>query len=257
MRPQVSFDARKDMTDTWQTEFDARGFAILRDVIDLTTIEQAKALSDRLWDAWSADADTEEFSEVKVLQRARDGLGQILDGIQGGYRAFPELQTLRESDAIADLLAPRLGTELVSVVDTLFFKPPNQPDTGIAYHRDAQFRRPPEKFRDMDTKYVQIGFPLETHGSSNGGLVLVEGSHKDRSIDALQTKGVRGVDDVSATLEIDEGKTVCAEMEPGDIVLWHPQTIHGSNANRSSSRSRRFYVVGYMAAASCDAGFVV
>lgn len=245
------------MAQDWQDEFDDLGFVILRDVIDRNDVQQAKRLADQLWTAWREGTEPEVFEGVKVLERKREDLGQILDAIQGGYQKFPELQALRKSAVIAELLAPRLGTELVSVVDTLFFKPPNQPDTGIAYHRDAQFRRPPEKFRDMDRKYVQIGFPLERHGIENGGLVLVANSQKDRSIDALQTKGVRGVDDLSSTLNVDAEQTVCAEMEPGDIVLWHPYTIHGSNPNVSSTRSRRFYVVGYMAAASCDAGAAV
>ena len=245
------------MTDGWQTEFDDRGFTILRGVIDHEAIDRAKQLSDRLWNAWREGTAAEGLEDVKVLERDRDGLGKTLDAIQGGYKRFPELQALRKHSAILKLLEPRLGAELVSAVDTLFFKPPNQPDTGIAYHRDAQFRRPAEKFRDLETKYVQIGFPLEKHGRENGGLVLIPHSHKDPSIDAVQTKSVRGAGDLSDTLSVDESHAECAEMLPGDIVLWHPHTIHGSNPNRSAERSRRFFVVGYMSASSCDAGAVV
>lgn len=242
------------MAEDWQAEFDERGFTILRGVIDRADIDRAKRLADRLWDAWSRGEAVEGLQDAKVLERDREGLGKTLDAIQGGYKCFAELQALRKHSAILKLLEPRLGAELVSVVDTLFFKPPNQPDTGIAYHRDAQFRRPAEKFRDLETKYVQIGFPLEKHGQANGGLVLIPGSHKDPSIDATQTRSVRGAGALSETLQIDEAQAECAEMQPGDLVLWHPHTIHGSNPNRSTERSRRFYVVGYMAASSCDAG---
>jgi ectoine hydroxylase-related dioxygenase (phytanoyl-CoA dioxygenase family) len=142
----------------------------------------------------------------------------------------------------------------VSVVDTLFFKPPKQPGTGIAFHRDAQFRRPPEKFRNLNAKYVQMGIPLERHAAANGGLVLIPRSHLDMAINALQTESVRGIEDLSSTLETEGLQAEAIEMEPGDIVLWHPQTIHGSPPNGSPTMSRRFYVVGYMSAADCDLG---
>lgn len=237
----------------WEEEFETQGFAVLRGVLDPARVGAAFALSDRLWTAWSDGAGLGD-GDMRALQRALPQGGTVLDAIQGGHRAFDALQALRRDPALLDLLAPRLGHDLVSVVDTLFFKPPAQPGTGIAFHRDAQFRHPAEAYRDLETKYVQVGIPLERHGAENGGLVLLPGSHRDLTIDARQTRSVRGIDDLSATLADTGLEAVSVEMKPGDVVVWHPQTIHGSPPNRSTDRSRRFYVVGYMAAASCDAG---
>jgi ectoine hydroxylase-related dioxygenase (phytanoyl-CoA dioxygenase family) len=245
---------RETKMQNWETEFDAEGFVVLRAAIDTDLVAAAKALSDRLWTDLADGGVSAAPEGLRVLKRDLSDGSRMLDAIQGGHRAYPELRALRNGRAVADILAPRLGRELVSVVDTLFFKPPAQPGTGIAFHRDAQFRKPPEKFRDLDTKYVQVGFPLERHGAENGGLVLVPRSHKNLSIDAVQTRSVRGIDDLDATLATDGLRTVSVELEPGDVVLWHPQTIHGSPPNRSENRSRRFFVVGYMAASSCDAG---
>lgn len=238
----------------WGAEFDENGFVVLRSVIDEEVISAARSLAGKLWSDLFEDASCKMPYGVRVLWRELPAGDSVPDAIQGGHKSYPELRALRNNQKIFEILAPRLGNALVSVVDTLFFKPPAQPGTGIAFHRDAQFRKPQEEYRDLDSRYVQIGFPLEQHGPDNGGLILAPGSHKDLSIDVVQTRSVRGIDDLESTLGKTKLRTVGVEMEPGDIVLWHPHTIHGSPPNRSTDRSRRFYVVGYMAASSCDAG---
>ena len=42
-------------------------------------------------------------------------------------------------------------------------------------------------------------------------------------------------------------------MDPGDVVLWSPYAIHGSQPNRSAE-SRRLYINGFARAADCDHG---
>ena len=76
----------------------------------------------------------------------------------------------------------------------------------------------------------------------------------DQSVNSEQKQGVRGIDDLAATLDVGSSDLDAVEMEPGDVVLWHPYTIHGSPPNKSDSKSRKFYVVGYMAASCCDTG---
>ena len=42
-------------------------------------------------------------------------------------------------------------------------------------------------------------------------------------------------------------------LDPGDVALWGPYTIHGSGLNKSAI-DRRFYVNGYISAQNCDIG---
>lgn len=238
----------------WTSVFDDRGYVVLRGVLDIALVESAKRRSDELWRTWTDATSDREYRNLRPLRRELPNGDFTLDALQCCHHAVFELQAIRQSEVISSILEPRLGRELVSVVDTLFFKPPGLPGTGIAFHRDSQFRHPPEKFRDLNTKYVQVGVPLERHGAENGGLVLIPGSHVEPSIDAQQMQSVRGIDDLEATLGASGFTAEPVEMAPEDIILWHPQTIHGSPPNRSKSRSRRFYVVGYMAASCCDAG---
>jgi ectoine hydroxylase-related dioxygenase (phytanoyl-CoA dioxygenase family) len=42
-------------------------------------------------------------------------------------------------------------------------------------------------------------------------------------------------------------------MDPGDVMIWNPFTIHGSQANRSA-RSRRVYINGFARTRDADHG---
>jgi ectoine hydroxylase-related dioxygenase (phytanoyl-CoA dioxygenase family) len=42
-------------------------------------------------------------------------------------------------------------------------------------------------------------------------------------------------------------------MDPGDVLMWNPFTIHGSQPNRST-RSRRVYINGFARSKDCDHG---
>ena len=45
-------------------------------------------------------------------------------------------------------------------------------------------------------------------------------------------------------------------MEPGDVLIWNPYTIHGSRPNLSES-SRRVYINGFARSTHCDHGVKV
>jgi hypothetical protein len=54
-------------------------------------------------------------------------------------------------------------------------------------------------------------------------------------------------------LGLDPRQAVSLDLEPGDVALWNLFTLHGSGPNRSPG-DRRFYINGYVRAASCDRG---
>ena len=52
---------------------------------------------------------------------------------------------------------------------------------------------------------------------------------------------------------LDPDQMVNIILEPGDVALWLPYTLHGSGPNRSTI-DRRSYVNGYVIAENCDRG---
>jgi ectoine hydroxylase-related dioxygenase (phytanoyl-CoA dioxygenase family) len=247
----------EDNTSGWKQDFLKDGFAVVRSIISRHDIEKARMLAAEIELAWRNGESIFEDIGSHLLERNAPRHGRVLDGVQGVFHRHPPFETLRSHPAIWSMLSSRLGEDIASVVDTLFFKPPGQNDTGIAFHRDEQFRRPRAKFRDLEQSYLQLGFPLEEHSPENGGLVFLPGSHKDLSRNATQQGSVRGVENLEATLDVDADELEAVELQPGDIVIWHPYTIHGSPPNRSTAKSRKFYVVGYMSARASDLGYPI
>ena len=43
-------------------------------------------------------------------------------------------------------------------------------------------------------------------------------------------------------------------MEPGDLALWGPFTVHGGGINTTSDNARRLYINGYAKASDTDRG---
>jgi Phytanoyl-CoA dioxygenase (PhyH) len=52
---------------------------------------------------------------------------------------------------------------------------------------------------------------------------------------------------------LDPADLVDVVLDPGDLVLWHPYTVHGSHPNRSTA-DRRSYINAYVVARDCDRG---
>jgi hypothetical protein len=47
---------------------------------------------------------------------------------------------------------------------------------------------------------------------------------------------------------------IVLEMDPGDVALWTPFTIHGGGINMTPDNPRRLYINGYVIAENCDRG---
>lgn len=239
----------------WQTPFESEGYAIVRASVEAAFIERAFFEADRLHRRWEAGADIEPCQGVRWLTHQDDSGQMRLRGIQWVSRLSTVFDEFRTLPALHRLLVPRLGDEIVSVVETLFFKPPGEVQSGIALHRDAEFRRPATRYRDLANSYVQVGIALDPHGPENGGMVIVPGSHRRPDIDLQRDGtviGARAPDDkVQPSEQLD---LQAIRLEPGDALFWSAHLIHGSPPNASAFMNRRFYVCGFMRRAACDDG---
>jgi ectoine hydroxylase-related dioxygenase (phytanoyl-CoA dioxygenase family) len=146
------------------------------------------------------------------------------------------------------------------VVNTLFWKPPGEPETVVAYHQDCEFRRPREHFRNLAGSYVQLGVALDPHGPENGGMRVIPESQRMRELKRKRdTSVLREAPDPTRFVDcgLEHFEECDVRMEPGDVLIWNAYLLHGSPTNTSPKLDRRFFVSAYMRAADCDAGEVV
>lgn len=137
-----------------------------------------------------------------------------------------------------------VGDALYSISSNVFNKPPGV-DGRHPLHQDLRYfaLRPPEKI-------IATWTAIDRCTRENGCLAVVPGSHRGE----LGWHGAPDWEHVNsgffALEEIDVDARVHVEMEPGDVLLFHPLLVHGSGRNRSDGFRRS--ISTHYASAECE-----
>jgi ectoine hydroxylase-related dioxygenase (phytanoyl-CoA dioxygenase family) len=232
------------------------GYAIIRNVFSQTEIAQM------------ADAAEEVYQEGLRLKRSwrhKNLYFEVIDDKAGGTLVrqvqwvswcSPRLEAARRDRRLVEILEPLIGNDLKQLGNQIHWKRPGAKMVGFRYHQDARFRTPPEAFRQLNESFVQTGLAIDPHRIDNGALKIFPGSHKLGYL-GLSEEGYLMAggpeEETLAKANLDPAKVVDVLMEPGDMVLWHPLTVHASGANVSAI-DRRIYINGYAIAGNTDRG---
>jgi ectoine hydroxylase-related dioxygenase (phytanoyl-CoA dioxygenase family) len=236
-------------------EFHDQGYAVLRGVFAAAEVTAMAAAFDRIRDQALAGGRSWRDRNVYFRLDQDAERGPLLRYAQWTAWLEPDLELARRDPRLLKILAPLIGRDLKQIINQLHWKPPGA-RAEFGFHQDSRSRRPRDAFRDLAGSYVQTGIAIDPQSAKNGAVVFVPGSHRlgelpfDESRpsmhEALDTAGL-------ARLGIDPANTVTLELAPGDLVLWHVHSLHGSGPN-TSAIDRRFYINGYVRAANCDRG---
>lgn len=165
------------------------------------------------------------------------------------------LNGVRLDPRMAELLEPLLGADLKQIINQIHWKEPGG-RAEFAWHQDSQFREPAHAYRNLGESYVQTGLAIDPQTPQSGCMRFIPGSHLNGDLKLDTPKEVLGVamdDEVLRSAGLSPEDAVEVVLEPGDLALWSPFTVHGSGVNRSDHR-RRLYVNGYVRAEDCDRG---
>jgi hypothetical protein len=123
--------------------------------------------------------------------------------------------------------------------DQMFVKEPGS-DAPTPWHQDLSF------WPVRGEKICSFWIPLDPVSRESSGLMYVGGSHKwpqrfkAISPDYVATIIDESMDDIpDINANPDKYNLLDWDMEPGDILMFHPLTLHGSYGNRSRKRRRR------------------
>ena len=167
----------------------------------------------------------------------------------------PVLNSVRLDRRMARMLGPLLGSDLKQIINQIHWKEPGG-RAEFAWHQDSQFREPAHAYRNLGGSYVQTGLAIDPQTPRAGCMRFIPGSHLNGDLKLDTPKEVLGVamdDEVLLSAGLSPEHAVEVVLEPGDLALWSPFTVHGSGVNRSGHR-RRLYVNGYVRAEDCDRG---
>ena len=123
--------------------------------------------------------------------------------------------------------------------DQMFVKEPGT-DAPTPWHQDLSF------WPIRGEQITSFWIPLDPVTRESSGLMYVRGSHKwpqrfkaisPDYVAAIIDETMDDIPDINA--HPDQYELLDWEMEPGDILMFHPLTLHGSHGNSHRTRRRR------------------
>jgi phytanoyl-CoA hydroxylase len=139
---------------------------------------------------------------------------------------------------IAQALTDLLELEPFAVQTMLYFKPPKA--RGQALHQDQYY------LRVQPGTCIAAWLALDACDEENGCLKVVPGSQAWPLLCTVKADTTQSFTDV--TVPIPPGAEVRSMiMQPGDVLFFNGQLVHGSGPNNSTERFRRSLIGHYIA----------
>jgi ectoine hydroxylase-related dioxygenase (phytanoyl-CoA dioxygenase family) len=237
------------------SEYRDQGFAIVKNVFELSEIQQlSQAFNELQRYASSLSGSFRHKNQLYVFQDGHT-TAKLLRFVRWPSYTFPVFEKYRTDSRVLNILTPLIGNDLKQITNQAVWKTPGDSRTSYSYHQDAYWRQPATAYRDLPNSFVQVAIAIDPHGSFNGGLKMVAGSHKIgyRYQHAGSVMTNIFSTDLLEEYGLNKSDIVTLEMSPGDIAIWHPYLFHGSAPN-DSLIDRRLYINGYVNASNCDRG---
>lgn len=159
-------------------------------------------------------------------------------------KSSPEWMDIATDPTLLDIAEQILGPDIVLWGTTLFYKQPLE-GPATPWHQDG--RNFPIDPLATSTIWIAVGESV----ASNGCLRVIRGSHASGETlpHVLDESGSLFVQSCIPPEQIDESKAVDVELQPGEMVIFDVNIIHGANAN-TGVKSRCGFALRLMPATS-------
>jgi len=233
-----------------------RGYAIIGQVFDTAEVTKLKKAVDRAKQRGLEVGRSFRHGNQGYWIDDDPGVGVHVLGMQWPSYDDSDLERLRRDPRMLTILEPLIGRNIRQIVNQLHWKTPGSL-FAVDFHRDRVNRKPPEAYRALATSYVQTATAIDPMTGENGGLLIAPGSHLRTPRVPHPGNGNFVAGELSRTYLENEGycdaDLVEIRAQPGDVVIWHVDTIHGSEMN-GSEQDRCLYINGYVDARQCMRG---
>jgi hypothetical protein len=239
---------------SWIDRYLEDGFAVIRGVFLRAEIAELRCYFDEVLAraAGMREVTKHGLAEFRVVPIA--GV-PTLKFAKWAASAHPGLDRFRTAPSLLSLAFEALGPDLQQITNQMHWKNPGD-EVSFQMHQDCTFRKPDAAYRNLSRSFLQTAIAVDPCTELNGCLQVVPRSHREAK--ALLVGGYDGWEANATNRAVLErfAPAVPVLLDPGDVVIWNPFTIHGSQPNRSC-RSRRLYINGFARAADCDHGIRV
>lgn len=236
--------------------FKENGYAVVKGVFAAEEVAEISGEFDRMKAEGMRHHATFRHKNVLYVIVEDSKLGRILRFLQWPAYVNEVLARYRVDARLLQIVEPLVGNNLKQIINQLIWKPPGSSHSSYGFHQDCRFRRPASAYRDLRTSYVQTAIAVDPHRPENGGMKVYPRSHElnDLGLGLERSVFEEELDESALSAKgLDPANLVDLTLDPGDVALWAPYTIHGSGPNRSKI-DRRSYVNGYVIAQNCERG---
>ncbi|MBE0697635.1 MAG: phytanoyl-CoA dioxygenase family protein [Anaerolineaceae bacterium] len=192
-------------------------------------------------------AETELLAQHYMDLHEKDATDADRSGDEDPLKRFPRLLMMHRYDPIslqwlldrriASVLNELLGKDPFAVQTMIYYKPPQA--RGQALHQDQYF------LRAQPGTCIAAWMALDRCDDENGCLRVVPGSQDWPLLCTTKADTTQSFTDM--TVPIPSGtEAVHALLDPGDVLFFNGQLVHGSGPNRTTDRFRRSLIGHYI-----------
>lgn len=218
--------------------YDRNGIVVIPDVF---TAEEMAWLKQEAYDTKPADI-TRGGYKHRPAEQAKNKLSLIF---------FPALaneyiDAIRTDQRMVEIVRYFLGGNVKQVNNQIYFRESGDEDQ-FAWHQDIVFRKPRDRFPDVEKHYMQSVIAVDDLLEDNGAIEFIDQSHLEGD-QYLKTR--HALTDMLRKFERKglQGRKYTASK--GSVLLWNVLTVHGSEENISDS-DRMTYMNGFCRADGC------
>lgn len=210
--------------------------------------QQGYLVARGLFSAQEAKAYVDHYMDLRAKGSYPGDSAGVDFGSDDPIKRYPRMIHMHRWDkrSLDWILEPRIAATLAGLLDRepiatqtmLYFKPPRA--RGQALHQDQFY------LRVQPGTCIAAWMALDATSEENGCLRVVPGSHRWPLL--CTTKADISVSFTDVTVPIPEGTEVTPMvMQPGDVLFFNGQVVHGSGPNTTSDRFRRALIGHYVA----------
>lgn len=225
--------ARRPVTDEERENYERDGAAILKGIIPIAWIEYMRAAVDRLLK--QSDPSSQNYADDGQPRFFAQAFPWLFDD---AFKAWALYGPLKE---IAQQVMPA-AKHLNFFYDQIFVKEPGG-NTATPWHQDFPY------LPIAGDQILRIWVPFDAVSADAGAVQYLKGSHKWGVV--YHPTGFKAISEITDAYldspfhdqpDFDAGyhdyDWLVGEAEPGDALLHHPKTVHGSPGNTTANFRR-------------------
>lgn len=209
--------------------YDEHGYVVIPEMLSGPEVTEINREFMKLW--------LDLVREGIIVQDNRRSLESVFPRLRDYHQSRPAIAALLLSGKMFDVAAGLLGEEALAISTSYYFKGPGT--RGLPMHQDNY------SVGAAPTTTCSLWLSLSVSHEDNGGVYVVPGSHKLGLLSPEPVQESRT--EYGEKLGLPEGyETVPLRTQPGDLVAFHGNLLHGSEANLSGRTFRYANVTHFM-----------